>query len=222
MIAAYGMNGHGEDAVALFSQMQQAGLMPDHVTFISVLSACSHAGLVNEGRQYFDCMSQDYCITPRMEHYVCMVDLLGRAGFLNEAHNFIKKMSFEPSIGVWGALLFACRIHCNIELGEHVANLLLQLDPRNSGTYILLSSIYATAKRWDDVAKIRAKLKETGLEKSPGRSWIVLKNRVHVFLVGDKSHPQSEKIYAMLKNLTWKMKKAGYEPDARFVLNDIE
>jgi pentatricopeptide repeat protein len=222
MIAAYGMNGHGEGAVTLFSQMQQAGLMPDHVTFISVLSACSHSGLVDEGRQYFDCMSQDYYITPRMEHYVCMVDLLGRAGFLNEAHNFIKNMPLEPGIGVWGALLFACRIHCNIELGEHVAKLLIELDPRNSGTYILLSSIYATAKRWDDVAKVRSKLKESGLEKSPGRSWIVLKNRVHVFLVGDKSHPQSEKIYAMLKNLTWKMKKAGYEPDARFVLHDME
>eukprot|EP01018_Ginkgo_biloba_P030661 Gb_29995 [translate_table: standard] len=222
MIAGYGMNGHGEDALALFSQMQQAGLKPDHVTFVCVLSACSHSGLVDEGWQYFECMTQDYCITPRMEHYACMVDLLGRVGHLNEAHTLIKNMPFEPGNSVWGALLFACRIHCNLDLGKHVAEQLLDLQPKNVGTYVLLSSIYASARRWDDVAKVRTMLKVRGLDKSPGCSWIEIKNRVHVFLVGDRSHPQSEKIYAMLESLAWKMKQAGYVPNTSFVLHDVE
>eukprot|EP01018_Ginkgo_biloba_P030668 Gb_30004 [translate_table: standard] len=222
MISGYGMNGHGEDALALFSKMQQAGLKPDRITFICILSACSHSGLVEEGWQCFNSMSQYYCITPRMEHYTCMVDLLGRVGRLNEAHNLIKNMPFEPGGRVWGALLFACRMYCNIELGEHVARLLLELEPNNAGTYILLSSIYAAAGKWDDVAKVRTLLKDRGVEKSPGCSWIEIKNRVHVFFVGDRSNVQSEKVYAMLDNLTSKMKEAGYVPDTSSVLHDVE
>ncbi|XP_057852255.2 pentatricopeptide repeat-containing protein At3g12770 [Cryptomeria japonica] len=188
MIAAYGMNGYGENALALFSQMQQVGPMPNHITFICVLSACAHSGLVNEGWQYFDCMRHNYCITPRIEHYACMVDLLGRVGLLNEAHKFIINMPLEPSVSVWGALLFACRIHCNIELGEHVAKLLLELDSQNSGAYLLLSSIYSTTGRWDDATKLKSMIKEKGLVKSPGCSWIAIKGRVHLFLAGEKSY----------------------------------
>eukprot|EP01018_Ginkgo_biloba_P002288 Gb_24674 [translate_table: standard] len=222
MITGYGMHGHGEDAILLFYQMQQAGLKPDHITFVGLLSACSHAGLVDEGLQYFDCMSRDYCLVPRVEHYACMVDLLGRAGRLNEAHHLIKKMPLEPDASVWGALLGACRIHSNIELGKHVSAHLLKLDPEKAGNYVLLSNIYAAAGKWDDVAKVRAMLKDRGLKKSPGCSWIEIKNRVHAFFVGDRSHPQSEKIYEILDCLAGKMRDAGYVPDTNFVLHDVE
>jgi pentatricopeptide repeat protein len=151
MIAAYGMHGHGEDATELFTQMQQVGIKPDHVTFISVLSACSRAGLVDEGLRYFECMSQDYGIAPTLEHCACIVDLLGRAGHMKEALTFIRQMPIEPDAGVWGALLGACRIHHNIKLGKHVAKHLIKLEPENAANYVLLSNIYATAGRWDEV-----------------------------------------------------------------------
>eukprot|EP01018_Ginkgo_biloba_P023526 Gb_26260 [translate_table: standard] len=222
MIAGYGIHGHGEDALALFKQMQEADLKPDKITFVAVLSACSHAGLVTEGWQYFNSMSQDYHITPCVEHYACMVDLLGRSGHLDEAQNFIKNMPVEPNAGVWGALLGACRVHLNIELGESVAERLLELEPRNAGNYVLLSNIYAAAGRWDDVAKVRTMMKDRGLKKMPGCSWIDVKNRVHTFVVGDTSHPQSEEIYKMLETLKGKMEAAGYVPDTNFVLHDVE
>jgi pentatricopeptide repeat protein len=141
MIAGYGMHGHGQDAVELFYQMQQTGVKPDHIIFICILSACSHAGLVDDGCQLFDCMSRDYSITPRVEHYACMVDLLGRAGCLHEAHDFIKRMPLQPDIRVWGALLGACRIHNNIELGERVAKQLFDLNTKDAGHYILLEHL---------------------------------------------------------------------------------
>eukprot|EP01018_Ginkgo_biloba_P030840 Gb_14956 [translate_table: standard] len=222
MIAGYGMHGHGDDAIAVFLRMQQTNIKPDPITFTGLLSACSHAGLVDEGLQYFHCMSQDYCIIPRVEHYSCMVDLLGRAGRLDEARDFIKNMSLQPNAGVWGALLSACRIHKNIELGEHAAECLLELEPYNAGNYVLLSNIYAAAGRWNDVSTVRKRLRDKGLKKSPGRSWIKIKNKVHAFVVADRSHPQSEKIYAMLETLAGKMKEAGYVPDTSFVLHDVE
>jgi pentatricopeptide repeat protein len=222
MIAGYGMHGHGEDALSIFQQMQEAGMKPNHITFVSILYACSHAGLVNKGWEYFHCMIQDYSITPTEEHCACMVDLLGRAGHLDEAQDFIQKMPFQPGVGVWGALLSACRIHCNIELGEQVAKRLFDLEPENAGCYVLLSNIYAAAGRWDEVAKLRTTMKEKGLKKTPGCSLIELNNRVHRFLVGDISHPQSDKIYAMLETLGEQMKEAGYVPMTDFVLHDVE
>eukprot|EP01018_Ginkgo_biloba_P034183 Gb_33070 [translate_table: standard] len=222
MIAGYGMHGHGEDALKLFFQMQEAGLKLDHIIFVSVLSACSHAGLVKEGWRFFDSMVRDHCITPRLEHYACMVDLLGRAGRLDEAQNFIKNMPLEPDASVWGALLGACRIHCNTDLGEYVAQRLFDLDPENAGRYVLLSNIYAAASRWDDVAKVRKIMKARGVKKTAGCSLIEVNNRVHAFLVGDKSHPQSDKIYAMLGTLAGQMKEIGYVPNTNFVLHDVE
>eukprot|EP01018_Ginkgo_biloba_P037437 Gb_29877 [translate_table: standard] len=222
MIAGYGMHGHGEDAVALFSQMQQTDMKPDCITFVCVLSACSHAGLVDEGWQYFECMDRDFCIKPRLEHYACMVDLLGRAGHLDEAQDFVKKMPVEPDAGVWGALLGACRIHCNIELGERVAKHLFHLEPKNAGYYVLLSNIYAAAGRWDDVGKVRAMMKDSGVKKTPGCSLIEVESKVHAFFVGDRSHPQSDKIYATLETLARQMEEAGYAPNTNFVLHDVE
>eukprot|EP01018_Ginkgo_biloba_P025794 Gb_04080 [translate_table: standard] len=222
MIAGYGMHGHGKDSLAIFSQMQQIGVKPNHITFICVLYACSHAGLVDEGWRYFACMRQDYCIIPRIKHYTCMVDLLGRAGHLDEAQNFINKMPLEPDVGVWGALLGACRIHCNIELGQHVAEHLFHLQPENAGYYVLLSNIYAAAGRWDEVTKVRMLMNDRGLKKEAGCSFIELNNRVYAFLVGDRSHPQSDEIYATLETLAGKMQEAGYVFDTSCVLHNVE
>ncbi|XP_057861154.2 putative pentatricopeptide repeat-containing protein At3g23330 [Cryptomeria japonica] len=222
MIGGYGLHGHSNEALQLFSQLQQDGIKPDHITFICVLSSCTHAGLVDEGRQFFNTMNRDYCITPRMEHYICMVDLLGRAGYLDEAQHFIKSMPFEPAAGIWGALLGACRIHCNVKLAEHIAAHHLELEPHNMGCYVLLSNIFAAAGRWHDAEKVRAVLKDTGLKKNPGRSWIEIKSKVHTFVGGDRSHPQSEKIYAVLGCLIREAKKEGYTPDKSLVNQDVE
>eukprot|EP01018_Ginkgo_biloba_P039547 Gb_03571 [translate_table: standard] len=219
MIAGYGMHGHGEEALRLFDQMEQAGVKPDHITFIAVLSACSHAGFVDEGWLYFNRMKRLYHVIPRLDHYACMVDLLGRAGQLDEAYNLIKTMPLEPDAGVLGALLGACRIHSNIELGEWVAEQLFELEPENVGYYVLLSNIYAVGGRWDGVAKIRTRMKERGLRKWPGCSWIEVNNRFHAFRAGDKSHPQTEKIYSLLESLAEQMAKEGY---TSFVLHDME
>eukprot|EP01018_Ginkgo_biloba_P003095 Gb_21016 [translate_table: standard] len=222
MIAGYAMHGFGKEALKLFEEMQCAGMKPDHVTLVCVLSACCHAGLVDEGQQYFNCMSQNYHITPGMEHYGCMVDLLGRAGRLDEAHDFINKMPVKPDAAVWRCLLAACRKHNNVELGVRVAERLFELDAKNAAPYVLLSNIYAAAGRWSDIEKVRRLMKDRMVKKTPGCSWIEVNKQVHAFLAGDKSHPQTHKIYAELEKLSRQMKEAGYLPDKRFVLNDVE
>ncbi|XP_057820344.1 pentatricopeptide repeat-containing protein At4g02750 [Cryptomeria japonica] len=222
MIAAYAMHGRGIEALEFFEKMQLLGTKPDNVTFICVLAACCHAGLVDKGLEYFDCMKQAYNLNPSMEHYACMVDLLGRAGRLEEAHDFINKMPIKPDANVWGCLLGACRVHNNVELGETVANHLFQLDPDNAAPYVLLSNIYAAAGRWGEIEKVRNLMKEKSVKKTPGCSWIEVNKNIHTFVVGDKSHPQMQKIYDELERLSTEMKEAGYVQDKRFVLNDVE
>eukprot|EP01018_Ginkgo_biloba_P032085 Gb_05883 [translate_table: standard] len=193
MIVAYAMHGSGKEALRLFEQMQNSGTNPNHVTFLGVLSACCHAGLVDDGWQYFDSMSQYYHITPTMEHYGCMVDLLGRAGRLDEAQDFINKMPIKPGVPVWRSLLSACRLHTNIELGELAAEQLFHLDPKNAAPYVLLLNIYAAAGRWDDIEKVRKIMKDRMVKKNPGCSWIVVNKQVYIFLAGDKSLLQTHK-----------------------------
>ncbi|XP_057828968.1 uncharacterized protein LOC131040127 [Cryptomeria japonica] len=221
IIAGYGLHGQGKDALKLFDTMQQIGLEPNHITFVAVLSACSHAGLVDKGQEYFGSMSCDYKIAPRVEHYACMVDLLGRAGRLEEAYDIIKNMPMAPDAAVWGALLGACTVYSNTELGRLAAEQVIELMPINSGFYVLLSHIYAKAGKWDDVAKVRTLMKESGVKKSPGRSWIAIKNNVHTFVAGDRSHPESEMIYAVLESLSKQIKDIGYTPDIQSVLHDL-
>eukprot|EP01018_Ginkgo_biloba_P019614 Gb_41544 [translate_table: standard] len=222
MITGYAMHGCPKEALRLFEQMEHSGTTPDHVTFVGVLSACCHAGLVQDGWQYFDRMSRCYHITPAMKHYCCMVDLLGRAGHLDEAEDFINKMPLKPDAAVWGSLLGACGIHTNIELGERVADQLFELDSKNAAHYVLLSNIYAAAGRWDGIEKVRKMMKYRGVEKIPGCSWIEVNGKVYSFLVGDRSHPQTQEIYAKLETLSGQIKEAGYLPDTRFVLRDVE
>eukprot|EP01018_Ginkgo_biloba_P028295 Gb_03034 [translate_table: standard] len=209
MIVGYAQHGHGKEALELFNQMQLAGMKPNQITFIGVLTACSHVGLVEEGLYHFDSMSQDHGMTPRVDHYACMVDLLGRAGQLEEAWAFINRMPFEPDAVVWRSLLSACRIHRNMDLGKYAAECILLLEPKDAATYVLLSNIYAAAGRWDEATKVRKMMKDCGLKKEPGCSWIEVKNRMNAFVVGDRSHPQTEEIYARLKDLTRQMEELG-------------
>lgn len=170
MITGLALNGSGKQALTLFWKMKLAGLQPNAITFIGVLSACSHAGLVDEGEMLFDMMTRVYGIRPIEEHYGCMVDLLSRAGLLQEAVDFVANMPVEPHPGLWGALAGACRIHDNVELGVEVGKRLIELEPHHGGRYVLLSNLYAAARRWDDMEIVRSLLKERRVVKVPGNS----------------------------------------------------
>ncbi|CAN6465899.1 unnamed protein product [Victoria cruziana] len=222
MIMGYGLHGHGQEALALYEEMKRAGMKPNDVTFVGILSACNHSGLVEEGWQYFHSMKRDYGIEPRHQHYACVVDLLGRAGYLDEAWEFIKNMPVEPSVTVWGALLSACKIYGDVELGRYAAERIFVVDPTNAGHYVQLSNLYAAAGRWGDVAKVRVLMKERGLVKALGYSLIEINGKLQAFRVGDDSHPRSKEIYAMLEKLESKLKEAGYVPHLDSVLHDLD
>ncbi|KAK9277500.1 hypothetical protein L1049_007044 [Liquidambar formosana] len=189
MIGACASHGHAEDALMLFSKMKEEGIGPNSFTFTAVLTACRHSGLVREGRKHFESMLKDYFIMPGVEHCACMVDLLGRAGCLIEAYEFIESMPVEPDVGVWGALLGACRIHGNLELAELVAEHLFRLDPETVTFYVLMSHIYAEAGRWEDVVRLRSLMKKRELKKIPGHSLVEVNQRRHTFLSGSRSQP---------------------------------
>ncbi|KAK9293075.1 hypothetical protein L1049_021059 [Liquidambar formosana] len=214
MIVGYAQNGYGIEALEIFRKMLLSGEKPDHVTLIGVLCACSHAGLVDEGRHYFLSMSREHDLIPLKDHYTCMVDLLGRAGCLNEAKDLIEAMPMQPDAVVWGSLLAACKVYRDIEMGKYVAEKLLEIDPRNSGPYVLLSNMYAELGRWGDVMRVRKLMRQRGVIKQPGCSWIEIQSHVHVFMVKDKRHSQRKEIYLLLKILMKQMKRAGYVPDA--------
>ncbi|XP_057842691.2 pentatricopeptide repeat-containing protein At4g21065-like [Cryptomeria japonica] len=222
LIAGYAMHGYSRDALKLFELMEHFGTNPDIVSFICVLYACSHAGAVDNGCQYFHNMRNFYGIEPTVDHYVCMVDLLARAGYLEKTLNFITKMPITPDAAIWICLLGACRSYNNIALGEFVARLLFDLDPKNTAPYVLLSNIYAEVGRQGDAQKVRKLMRDRGISKVPGCSWIEVHKMMHAFCVGDRSHPQTEEIYAELEKLSWEMKAEGYNPDTAPVVNDVE
>ena len=220
MITGYRVHGWGYDAILAFLQMLEAGYQPNGVTFLSVMSACSHSGLLEKGLEIFQSMIQDFNITPELAHYGCVVDLLGRGGRLDEAREFIKSMPIEPDASVWRALLSACRVNYNTKLAQNIFEKLVELEPMNPGNYVLLSNIYAAAGHWLEVRQIRTWLKEKGLNKPPGISWIVVRSQVHYFTAGDMSHLQSDKIYANLNSLLSTIKENGYVPDLCWISHD--
>ncbi|KAK9137448.1 hypothetical protein Sjap_008042 [Stephania japonica] len=205
MISGLAMHGHSLQALEIFNKMLKNGVEPDGITFLAALSACSHAGLVNEGRYYFNLMTRIYNISPTIEHHSCMVDLFGRCGLLQEAKDFINNNRTSKEASAWGALLNACRLHGKVELAEYAAIELMKLDPSSSGAHVLLSNTYATASRWSKVGKVRNAMKEMGIRKLPGCSSIEVNGVVHEFFALDASHPQHEEIYAVLHILLKQM-----------------
>lgn len=222
MIVANAMHGNGKEALLLFENMLQSRVKPNSVTFTGVLSGCSHSRLVEEGLQIFNSMGRDHLLEPDANHYSCMVDIFSRAGRLDEAYGFIQRMPMEPTAGAWGALLGACRVYRNVELAKISAKKLFEIEPNNPGNYVTLFNILVAAKLWSEASKIRILMKERGITKTPGCSWLQVGNRVHTFVVGDKSNMESDKIYNFLDELVEKMKLAGYKPDTDYVLQDID
>ncbi|KAK9116369.1 hypothetical protein Sjap_015316 [Stephania japonica] len=222
LVCGYAQFGKAVETISLFEEMLANGLKPDGVTFIGVLSACSRAGLVDKGYQYFDSMVNDHRIVPVPDHYTCMIDLLSRAGRLEETKDFINQMPARPDAIGWATLLSACRLHGNIEIGKWAADSLIELEPQNPASYVLLSSMYAAKEKWDDVAHLRRGMRNMGARKEPGFSWIKYKNKVHVFSADDCSHDYSDQIYAKLDKLYSEIINEGYVPDMNYVLHDVD
>ncbi|GAY46327.1 hypothetical protein CUMW_096210 [Citrus unshiu] len=216
MICGYAHHGLGEEALKVFENMELENVKPNHATFISVLRACAHIGLVEKGLHYFNVMLSDYSLHPQLEHYSCMVDILGRSGQLNKALKLIQEMPFEADDVIWRTLLSICKIHGNVEVAEEAASSLLQLDPQDSSTYILLSNIYADAGMWDKLSYTRRLMRQNKVRKEPGCSWIEVNDKVHTFLVRDKDHPKCEEIYEKLGLLIGEMKWRGCASDVNY------
>lgn len=217
MISGYGMHGFGEKAIEVYNEMLRNKIDPSPITFVSVLGACSHAGLVEDGKRLFESIRK-----PIIEHYACMVDLLGRANRLEEAAKIIQEMRSEPGPKVWGSLLGSCRIHGNIELAERASKRLFELEPTNAGNYVLLAEIYAELGLWDEVQRVKKLLQSRGLEKKSGCSWIEVKRKVYSFVSVDEFNPHVEQLHAFLLKLSMEMKEKGYKPKTKVVLYDVE
>ncbi|CAN8231445.1 unnamed protein product [Cochlearia groenlandica] len=222
MIAGYGMHGFGKEAIALFEQKRQAGIEPDKISFVSLLYACSHAGLVDEGWRFFNIMRHECKIEPTLEHYACIVDMLARTGNLSKAYRFIENMPIPPDATIWGALLCGCRIHHDVKLAEIVAEKVFELEPENTGYYVLMANIYAEAEKWEEVKRLRVRIGRRGLRKNPGCSWIEIKGKVIIFVAGDSSNPETEKIEAFLRGVRARMIEEGYSPLTKYALIDAD
>ncbi|CAN0911799.1 Pentatricopeptide repeat-containing protein At3g57430, chloroplastic [Linum grandiflorum] len=227
IMMAYGMHGKGEEALQLFqamvSEAKVGGVKPTEITFISVIAACSHSGMVDEGLGIFLSMKDNHGIEATADHYACTVDLLGRAGRVEQAYNLVKSMpSGFDKIGAWSSLLGACRLHHKVEIGEIAGESLILLQPDIDSHYVLLSNVYATAGLWDKAISVRRRMGNLGLKKVPGWSWIEHGDEVHRFLAGDNSHPQSEQIHSFLYVLMSRIRKEGYIPDTSCVLHDVK
>ncbi|CAA7025518.1 unnamed protein product [Microthlaspi erraticum] len=222
MLVGLAQHGEGKEALQLFKQMESLGIKPDKVTFIGVLSACSHSGLVSEAHEYIKTMHQDYGIKPEIEHYSCLADALGRAGLVREAEELIESLSMEASASMYRALLAACRVKGDTETGKRVATKLLELEPSDSSAYVLLSNMYAAASKWSEMKLARVMMKGQRVKKDPGFSWIEVKNKIHLFVVDDRSNPESESIYRKVKDVIRDIKQEGYVPETDFTLVDVE
>lgn len=216
------MNGAGLHCLDLFNLMEKHGILPNEATFVSVLRGCTVIGLVEQGINLFDSMKQVYGIEPEFEHYGCIVDLYGRSGQLQEALSIIESMPMEPHAGAWGALLNACKIYKNMELGKLASRKLVELEAKHHGAYVQLSNIYAESKNWDSVSNVREMMKSRGVKKLPGCSVIEVDGEVHEFFVGDKTHPMFGEIKVMLGEIGKRLKLAGYAANTNPVLFDIE
>lgn len=221
MIIGLAVNGYGREAIEAFREMQRTGVLPDEQTFTGVLSACSHCGLVDEAMNIFDRMSKEFGVVPNVHHYGCLVDLLGRAGRLDQAYQLIMSMDIKPDSKIWRTLLGACKIHNHDTIGERVFGHLMELKAQEAGDYVLLMNIYSSAGNWEKLAEVRKFLKEKAIQTTPGCSTIILKGTVHEFLVDDISHPRKDEIYKMLDEINSQLKIAGYVADVSSELHNM-
>uniref|UniRef100_A0A9I9DLE1 DYW domain-containing protein n=1 Tax=Cucumis melo TaxID=3656 RepID=A0A9I9DLE1_CUCME len=222
LILGLAMNGLVESSLDMFSNMKKCHVTPNEITFVGVLGACRHMGLVDEGQHHFHSMIHDHKIQPNVKHYGCMVDLLGRAGKLQEAEELLNRMPMTPDVATWGALLGACKKHGDSEMGKRVGRKLIELQPDHDGFHVLLSNIYASKGKWDDVLEIRGMMTKHRVLKIPGCSMIEANGVIHEFLAGDKTHPNMDAIEDMLVEMAMKLKLEGYTPDTNEVLLDVD
>ncbi|KAL1215793.1 Pentatricopeptide repeat-containing protein [Cardamine amara subsp. amara] len=221
LLTAYAQHGFGKEAVSWFEEMRRAGIPPNEISYLSVLTACSHSGLLDEGWHYFELMKKDGII-PKAWHYVTIVDLLGRAGALDRALRFIREMPIEPTAAIWKALLNACRVHKNMELGAYAAEHVFELDPDDPGPHVILYNIYASGGRWNDAARVRKMMKKNGVKKEPACSWVEIENAIHMFVANDECHPQREEINRKWEEVYAKIKELGYVPDTSHVVVHVD
>nr|XP_043622793.1 pentatricopeptide repeat-containing protein At4g14850-like [Erigeron canadensis] len=222
MIGGLAQHGHGKEALSLFDDMLKDGVTPNNVTLVSVLCACNHAGLVTQAKRYFELMEGVYGIKRTQEHYACMVDILGRAGKLDEAMDLVNKMPFEANASVWGALLGAAKTHKNVDLGQRAFHELMLIQPEKSGTHVLLANIYASVGLWENVIDIRRFMKHGKVKKEPGMSWLEIKDKVYTFIVEDRSHSMTKEIYTKLNELLELVGEEGYVPDLDNDFHNVE
>ncbi|WOK96113.1 hypothetical protein Cni_G04820 [Canna indica] len=222
IIAAFARHGHGLESLKLYEHMKAQGMEPTDVTFLSLLHACSHIGSIDKGMNFLKSMHLEHGIIPRMEHYACVVDMLGRAGLLDDAKRFIENLPVDPDAQLWQALLGASSIHGNLEMGRYAAERLLLQAPECAAGYVLLANIYSSEGRWGERAKIIKKMKDMGVKKDTGASWIEIEKEVHVFVVEDRVHPQSEAIYEVLNELVALVRDQEHVLHKRSLLFEME
>ncbi|KAL0349883.1 UNVERIFIED_CONTAM: Pentatricopeptide repeat-containing protein [Sesamum radiatum] len=222
MIMALAQHGFGEEALQLFENMLALEITPDHITYVGVLSACTHVGLVERGRRYFKMMKDVHGIEPTSSHCACMIDLFGRAGLFAEAQDFIETMPIEPDVIAWGSLLASCKVHKNVELAAIAAERMLSIEPNNSGAYSALANVYSACGKWEEAAKIRKWMKDRQVKKEQGISWLQIKSEVHIFGADDALHPHRDAIYQTIAKIWEEIKKMGFVPDTASVLHDLD
>ncbi|XP_057982578.1 putative pentatricopeptide repeat-containing protein At2g01510 [Malania oleifera] len=222
LISAYAQNGDGEATLKSFDEMVQSGLQPDSVSFLSILTACSHCGQIEDGLRYFDSMSQIYNFFPKREHYVSMVDMLCRGGCFNEAEKLMAQMPFDPDEIMWSSVLNSCRKHKNQELAKKAADHLFNMELKDAAAYVNMSNIYAAGGQWESVGLVKKAMRDRGVKKVPAYSWVEIKHKIHVFSANDKSHPQMKEIIGKIEMLMKQMEKAGYKPDTSCALHNVD
>ncbi|CAJ2638270.1 unnamed protein product [Trifolium pratense] len=222
MIGGFAIHGYGNQALELYRKMKFKGLVPDDATFVVTMFACSHGGLVEEGLEIFESMKEVHGVQPKLEHYGCLIDLLGRAGRLKEAEERLQGMAMKPNAVLWRSLLGAARLHGNVDVGEVALKKLIELEPETSGNYVLLSNMYAIVGRWNDVKRVRTLMKHHGVNKLPGFSLVEINGAMHEFLTGDKTHPFSKEIYLKIAEINRKLQEYGHNARTAEVLFDVE
>ncbi|KAL6143485.1 hypothetical protein ACLB2K_054180 [Fragaria x ananassa] len=222
LIAGYGNHGRGDEAVEMFEKMLEERMVPNHVTFLAVLSACSRSGLSERGWEIFESMSRDYKVKPRAMHYACMIELLGQEGNLDEAFALIRAAPFKPTANMWAALLTACRINENLELGKIAAKELYGMEPQKLSNYVVLLNIYNSCGKLKEATAVVQTLRRKGLRMLPACSWIEIKKQVHIFHSGDERHAQTREIYETVDDLMVKIRRRGYIRDEKHLLPDVD